>query len=154
MEINIRKAVEEDWKVIQKLNNEVFESDVKHDDDLNLDWPVSDTGTNFYKNLTNGKRGYCFIAEHNNIPVGYIALADKNISYRKSSYIEVENIGVSTQYRSQGIGKKLMEAATHLAKEKGTDRLFLSVYARNSKAISFYKDLGFEEIALDLEKKL
>lgn len=70
------------------------------------------------------------------------------------SCVEVENMGVSPKYRSQGIGKKLMGAIEDVAKEKGADKIYLSAYIKNHRGISFYKNLGFEEISLDLEKDL
>ncbi|EKE06033.1 MAG: hypothetical protein ACD_19C00114G0005 [uncultured bacterium] len=51
MEIQIKTPNITDWQVIQKLNNEVFQADKDHDEDLKLDWPFS-KAVKFYK--TNG----------------------------------------------------------------------------------------------------
>lgn len=154
MSISIRESKSEDWESIQKLNNDVFVSDSKNDSDLDLEWPFSTEGINYYKKVASGEKGYCLIAEKEGVPVGYVAAVKTVVGYRKSSYVEVDNIGVSPEYRSQGIGKKLMEAAENIAREQGIDKIFLSAYVGNKRGISFYKDLGFEEISLELQKDL
>ncbi len=51
----------------------------------------------------------------------------------------VEGIFVSDRMQSQGLGKILLNHA----KDK-RDKLFLNVYQKNTRAISFYKREGFE----------
>lgn len=154
MDIKIRTTKSDDWKLIQKLNNQVFLSDKENDDDLNLDWPFSKKGINYYKKLASGKYGKCFIAYLGKNPVGYVALVIKDFGYRKSRYVEIENIGVEPQYRSQGIGKLLIEATVKWAKEQKATKLFVSAYWNNKKAIHFYKENGFYESGVELDKKL
>lgn len=153
MNIKINTAKSNDWQLIQKLNNQVFLND-KENDDLDLDWPFSKKGIRYYKQLTNGKYGKCFIAYLNKIPVGYVALATKDFGYRKSKYIEIENIGVDPEYRSQGTGKQLLKATIKWAKEQKASKLFVSAYWNNKKAINFYKKNGFYESGLELDKKI
>ena len=154
MRVNIRQSKDSEWKLIQKLNNFVFIAD-KDNDDLDLNWPFSDKGIKYYKDLASGKWGHCLIAFAGKEAVGYVALAEKDFyGYRKSKYIEIENIGVKTQYRSQGVGKKLMDAAIKWAKKVKASKLYVSAYWGNKKAINFYKKNGFYEIGLELDKKL
>ena len=47
----IKTPISSDWKIIQKLNNYVFESDKDHDDDLDMMWPFSKNGIDYYKKL-------------------------------------------------------------------------------------------------------
>ena len=155
MRVNIRQSKDSEWKLIQKLNNFVFIADKDNDDDLDLNWPFSDKGIKYYKDLASGKWGHCLIAFSGKEAVGYVALAEKDFyGYRKSKYIEIENIGVKTQYRSQGVGKKLMDAAIKWAKKVKASKLYVSAYWGNKKAINFYKKNGFYEIGLELDKKL
>ena len=51
----------------------------------------------------------------------------------------VEGIFVSGEMQSQGIGKILL----NYAKDK-RNKLYLNVYQKNARAISFYKREGFE----------
>jgi len=146
--------VQDEWQIIQRLNIEVFQNDVDHDGDLDLNWPFSEFGINYYKNLASGQYGHCLIATLDDEPVGYVALAIKDFGYRKSKYIEVENIGVSPKHRSSGIGNQLIQAAGEWARKQGAKKLFVIAYWKNDKAIQFYKKSGFEEIGLELEKSL
>lgn len=152
MNIKLRTAVETDWQTLQELNNQVFQNDKENDPDMDLNWPYSEIGINYYKKLSNGSYGHCIIAEENGVIVGYVALAEKIFDYRKSKYVEVENIGVSPQYRSQGIGTILMKAAEEWAKSRGAARLYVQAFWGNQKAVKYYKENGFYEIGIELEK--
>ncbi len=154
MNINIRPAVTSDWQTIQKLNNEVFQNDKENDPDIDLDWPYSEKGIAYYQKLAHGTYGHCLIAENDDTPVGYIALSIKNFGYRKSTYVEVENIGVSTEFRSKGIGKVLMDAASEWARQQDAQKLYVEAFWGNTKAVKYYKNNGFVEIGVQLEKAL
>lgn len=152
--IKIRKADSGDWKILQKLNNQVFLADKNHDDDLDMNWPFSNKGIKYYKNLASGKYGHCLIAFSGKDAVGYVALAQRDFGYRKSKYVEIENIGVDPKYRSQGIGTKLVNAAIQWAKTIGATKLWVSAYPQNIKAINFYKKNDFYETGVELDKKI
>ncbi len=153
-DITILPVQENDWQIIQKLNNQVFLSDQANDDDLDMDWPFSPAGIKYYQDLANGSYGKCFIAYSHTLPVGYISLAVKDFGYRKSKYIEVNDIGVDPNYRSHGIGRLLIEAAGKWADEQNATKLYVSAYWNNKRAIDFYKTNGFYESSLGLDKKL
>ena len=154
MNITIRDAQAEDWKAIQKLNSEVFENDKDNDPDMDLNWPFTEPGIKYYKKITDGTYGHCLIAELDGEAIGYVALAPKDFGYRKSTYIEIENIGVTPAYRSKGVGKLIMNAASEWAKSQGADRLYVEAFWGNTEAIKYYKNNGFVEIGLELEKDL
>jgi len=152
MVIKIRKANSNDWKTIQSLNNEVFQNDKNNDSDLDLNWPYSNKGIKYYKSLSDGTYGNCLVAEINGQAVGYVALVIKDFGWRKSKYIEIENIGVSPDFRSKGIGEKLMKASEEWAKGQGAARLYVEAFWENKRAIKYYKNNGFVEICVGLEK--
>lgn len=154
MNVTIQKAKQEDWEIVQQLNFQVFEHDAEFDDDLDLGRPFSPEGILYYKNLTNGTNGTCFIAYVSGNPVGYCALSVKDFGYRKSKYVEVENIGVDPSYRSKGIGQQLLQEAEAWAKKENATRLFVSAYWKNQGALRFYKKNGFTEIGVELDKIL
>jgi len=54
-------------------------------------------------------------------------------------------MGLLKDYRGQGLGRKLMEAAISAAKTQGMERVELEVFASNSPAITLYRKLGFRE---------
>lgn len=151
MKINIRLATPDDWKTIQNLNNYVFLNDQDHDPDLDLNWPFSQEGINYYQKLASGKNSSCLIAEADSEAIGYVAISIKNFGYRKSKYVEIENIGVLPKYRSHGIGKMLITEVKKWADKKNINKLYVSAYSKNCRAIEFYQSCGFKPIGIELE---
>jgi GNAT superfamily N-acetyltransferase len=154
MSIIFRPAIASEWQTIQELNSQVFQADQPNDPDIDLTWPDSKAGISYYKKLSDGTYGHCIVAEQNGILVGYVALARKIFDYRKSTYIEVENIGVRPEFRSSGIGSQLMDKAAEWAKAQGADRLYVAAYFGNQKAIQFYERNHFSKIGVELERVL
>lgn len=52
-------------------------------------------------------------------------------------------IGVIAPYRGKGIGKALMHDALSRAKEKGLERIELTVFEENKPALALYQKVGF-----------
>lgn len=152
--VNIRQAEKDEVQKLQDLNDEVFVDNHKYDPDLKMDWAQSLVGKNYFTELLNSPEAICLIAEENNTPVGYIAAAPKELSYRLSKYIEIENMGVSPSYRSKGIGSQLIEKVLELAKKKGFQKVYVNTYSDNIKAIDFYEKSGFNKTDVSLEKDI
>lgn len=152
--ITVRYGTIDDVKILQDLNDEIFVDNAKYDSDLRLDWAQSEEGRKYFTNLVNNKEALCLIAEDGDKKVGYLAASPKEIDYRKSKYFEVENMGVSPEYRSQGIGKLLLQKCFDYAKQNGFQKAFVISYANNIKAVEFYKRNGFEPIDISLEREL
>ena len=53
-------------------------------------------------------------------------------------------IGILTQYRGTGVGKKLFKQLVEWATNHNVRRLELSVVTRNEAAVRLYKKMGFE----------
>ncbi|NCN03890.1 MAG: GNAT family N-acetyltransferase [Candidatus Pacebacteria bacterium] len=152
--MKIRKVRPDEWENLQALNNEVFVDNAKYDPDLVLDWAYSDEGRKYFQELVNDPDSICFVAEDNNKLVGYLAASPKLISYRKSRYLEVDNIGVIPTYRSHGVGKMLMDICKEWARENNYQKLYVNSYFQNEQAIRFYKKNGFNPIDISLELAL
>lgn len=152
--VHIRAARKDEAKDLQDLNDEVFIDNQKYDNDLNMNWAKSIKGKTYFTNLLNNPNACCLIAEDNGKKVGYIAAVPKDIRYRKSKYIEIEDMGVIPQYRSKGIGTMLIDKCLKWAKSKGFQKAYVNSYFDNLKAIKFYKRNGFSEIDICLEKFL
>jgi ribosomal protein S18 acetylase RimI-like enzyme len=52
-------------------------------------------------------------------------------------------MGISSAFRGQGIGERLMIATLSAAEQCGMERVELLVYASNVNAIGFYQKIGF-----------
>ncbi len=61
----------------------------------------------------------------------------------------INHLKVEPVYRLKGIGKKLIDIAKAGAKKEGCRALILEVQSCNTKAIAFYKKMGFNFIGLD-----
>jgi RimJ/RimL family protein N-acetyltransferase len=57
-------------------------------------------------------------------------------------------IALYQEFCSRGIGRKMIEVALERAKEAGYEQAELEVIAGNERAISLYKQLGFEEFGV------
>jgi ribosomal protein S18 acetylase RimI-like enzyme len=152
--IQIRPATVHEVKDLQMLNNEVFVDNASYDEDLDLDWAMSEKGFRYFSTLVHDPSSLCLIAEDDSRKIGYLAIRPKEIEYRKSKYAEVQNMGVIPEYRSQGIGKKLLFKSIDWAHAQGYTKVFVCSYAQNKRAIDFYKLSGFSEIDVSLEKTI
>jgi RimJ/RimL family protein N-acetyltransferase len=57
-------------------------------------------------------------------------------------------IALYREFCSRGIGRNMMEATLQKAKEAGYEQAELEVIAGNERAISLYKQLGFQEYGI------
>ena len=152
--INIRQARTDEVEKLQFLDDEVFLHDVEFDHDLDMTWAKGEKGKQFFTNALNDPESYCLIAEDNDKAIGYLVASSKETSYRKSKCAELQNMGVSPDYRSKGIGSMLVQKCLGWAKTKGYQKMYVSAYFGNTEAIEFYKKNGFLEIDLGLEVDL
>jgi ribosomal protein S18 acetylase RimI-like enzyme len=152
--INIRQVRTDEVEKLQFLDDEVFIHDVEFDPDLDMTWAKGEKGRTYFSNLVNDSDSYCLIAEDNDKAIGYLVASSKETSYRKSKCAELQNMGVSFDYRSKGIGSMLVQKCLEWAKSKDYQKVYVSAYFGNTEAIRFYKKNGFLEIDLGLEVNL
>jgi len=154
MKVLIRKASIGDLETVQQLNKLLFKSDNPHDGGfLNEQWPLEHEGRDYFKGKVLGETGVCFIAGIEGKTVGYLVakLDVAEQTYRPVKRTELENMLVLKEYRSKGIGKKLVSAFLKWSKEQGAKRTFVKAYSPNERAINFYEKLGFKPHVLELE---
>ncbi|WP_262173017.1 GNAT family N-acetyltransferase [Saccharococcus sp. Marseille-Q5394] len=83
------------------------------------------------------------VAENkNNELVGYLFAIGGNAKRSKHSAYIV--IGISENYRGQGVGTKLFKELEQWAAQHDIHRLELTVVTRNQVGLSLYKKMGFE----------
>lgn len=150
--ITIRPAGRDDIRALKNLNEELFIDNQQYDPDLVIDWSQSEKGKTYFSNLLSKQEACCFIAEEDGKPIGYIAASPKHVDHRKSTYIEINNMGVTPEYRSKGVGTILINECLQWTKSHGFQKAFVSSYFNNRKAIDFYKRNGFLEIDIGLER--
>ncbi|QQE76721.1 GNAT family N-acetyltransferase [Brevibacillus composti] len=75
-------------------------------------------------------------------PVGLAASGVRTVGGKKIAWNG--GTGVKTEYRRQGVGRKLMEATLDLYREEGVHLATLEAVSQNDKAIALYRQLGYE----------
>ena len=85
--------------------------------------------------------------------VGNIWLALGDEFEEKTGFLRY--IHIDEQYQNQGFSKEAMIELESLCKSSlGVQRLLLNVYGFNEKAIGLYKDVGFSNLKVNMEKRL
>lgn len=82
------------------------------------------------------------IAEHEGVGVGFALFFPNFSTFLARPGIYLEDLYVKPEYRSKGIGLKLLSAIAKLAVERGCGRFEWSVLDWNENAIRFYHRLG------------
>jgi ribosomal protein S18 acetylase RimI-like enzyme len=94
----------------------------------------------FDKHLARVGPDLIWVAECDGGLVGFVSLI------HEGEEAEIEPIVVSSEVRSAGIGRKLVEHAVERARELGVLCLSVKPVARNEEAIAFFYDAGFRTL--------
>lgn len=82
-----------------------------------------------------------FVAVHGDRVVGWCDISpERHEGFGHSGRL---GMGVLKEYRSRGIGTRLIAAAMDAARERGLERIELEVFASNRPAIGLYEKMGF-----------
>jgi GNAT superfamily N-acetyltransferase len=85
--------------------------------------------------------GRIYIALHDDEPIGCCALIPM-----EPSVFELAKMAVSENYRSQGIGRRLLEYVIIQSKAQGARRLYLETNSSLRNAIHLYESVGFRHL--------
>ncbi|MBS3055424.1 MAG: GNAT family N-acetyltransferase [Candidatus Aenigmarchaeota archaeon] len=141
-------------KVLQILNQSLIQSDKKSDKLLNEKWSYNE-GRRFLKKRIASKNSICLVAEFGNEIVGYLVGSVKKMeSWRPVRRTEIEEMFVKENFRSKGVGSRLVRHFLKWSKESKTQRVLVFVYDSNSKGIKFYKKMGFKKDRLAMEMEV
>ena len=70
------------------------------------------------------------------------------------SYLEIDNFVVDINFRSKGIGEKIILALIEISKNKNCKAIMLDAYLENTKAHNLYKKYGFKPEGYHFIKKI
>lgn len=103
---------------------------------------------------------YSFISNVNNKYL-LITLDGKIIGYLQyrlngvnKDIIWISQFVISSSYRGQGYGKKLIFKIKEIGKSLGCKRVELNCWSFNEDALKFYKKIGFDEQRVIFESKI
>ncbi len=148
--LTIRKADLKDLEIIQNLNNELFDLELKkYDTTLVKDWAISSDGKEYFEDLI--KNHFVVVVLLNNQVIGYLAgTINEKGSYENIQYGEINNMFIKDSCRGYGVGKALVNEFKLHCKNNGINDLIVTASAKNKNAINFYKKNGFEDFNLTL----
>ena len=136
----------EDLQIISKQTffetfaNENSESDMRNylDENLSLD--------TLKKELFNTKSEF-YVLSFNEKIIGYLKLnfGEAQTELKNNTSLEIERIYVLKEFHGQNMGQLLYNKALEIATKLSIKEIWLGVWEKNSRAISFYKKNGFIE---------
>lgn len=148
-EIIVREVITADVETLQKIGRQTFfetfaEANSKENMDKYLEEGFSkekliseleDENTEFY------------FATLNNEVIGYLKLnfGDSQTELKNDKALEIERIYVLKEFHGKKVGQILYEKAIKVARDKKSEFVWLGVWEKNERAISFYKKNGFVE---------
>ena len=157
MSTEIREAKVEDLEAIQELSIKLSDKEAEEfDPTIDPEWNSTEEAVDYYRKRINEENGFAMVAEDDGQITGYVlgSITDTEAYREDLNIAELGSMYILPEYRSQGIGTELMEQFNSWSKEKDADRLRVEATAQNEDAIRFYRDNGFEDYALTLEREL
>ena len=147
-EFSIKPASTSDVDILQELCTITFSETYKNyntEEDMQLYINEHFNRKNLLEELENEKN-FFFLATLNRKLFGYIKLRTNNelSQLKNKKNIELERIYVVEHFQGLGLGNRLIHFAVDFARNKSYDTIWLGVWKKNEKAITFYKKCGFE----------
>ena len=139
-EITIRNWTREDFSIVKNILLTTWKNTYTF-------IPEEDISTHFENHysedrlieILNDPFSIGIIAEVNSVPAGWLKLFEDHINKK----FFVSSLYVLPEFQGFGLGKKLLNEAYRIAKEKQFSRVWLGVMKQNVKSLEWYKNLGF-----------
>ena len=149
MPISIRYATENDAELIADLSRKTFSEtfgylNTKENMDKFLNEQFS---RDKLINEVTGPDNIFLLVFDDETPVGYAKMrhGEKRPEFENKDSVEIARIYVINSYIGAGVGKELMRKCIFLARDMKKEIVWLGVWEKNNRAISFYKKWGFEK---------
>lgn len=153
----IRRARPGDEKRVAEFAIKLFEQHVGYDPERFSMFAGVEGAGNYYRSRFDTSESAVIVAEIDGEILGYAYIEKDELNYAEllTNGAWMHDIFIDERARSEGIGKKLIEAAAETAKELGADKLLLSVAAKNEAALHVFEKAGFRptmsEMTLNLK---
>lgn len=151
MKITIRIAEQTDAELIADLSRKTFyETFATHNTKENMNKFMNEQFTREELIKEVKDPGNIFIlAFDDQLPVGYVRMQEREPypEFENKDSIEIARIYVVNTSIGTGVGKMMMHRCIAIAKEMKKDIIWLGVWEKNRRAISFYTKWGFEKFA-------
>jgi len=151
MSLLIRLATKNDAELIADLSRKTFfETFAPFNTKENMNKFLEEQFTKKSLIKEVGAKGNIFLLAFNkNVAVGYARMreGENRPEFLNKSNIEIARIYVSNTSIGTGVGKHLMQSCIDMAKELKKEIIWLGVWEKNTRAISFYSKWSFIKFA-------
>lgn len=157
MKIDIKKVSMKDVPALQEFMKLLMEGEHKMYDDMNrVAWATSKHASEYFSGRVKSPNGFAIVAVVKGNIVGYLngAVYKGDVWQLTKKDAVLSDMFILEEYRSKKIGTKLTQAFFKWAKSKKAERVKVKAYAKNKRAVKFYKNHDFDEYQLILAKKL
>ena len=139
-EINIRNWTKEDFPIVKEILLTTWKDTYSFipDEDIKIHFE-SFYSKNSLIGMINDPFTKGMLAEVNSVSVGWMKLFEDHINKK----LYVSSLYILPEYQGFGIGKKLLNEAYLIAKEKHFPKVWLGVMKQNIKSLEWYQKLGF-----------
>ena len=152
--VTIRKATTEDLARLEELYRELEEDAVLYQPEHFVFSPKG-TRTEQVKEFLDSDTQTMLVAEKDGEVIGFahlVLIKAKKVPCLKSEIsLYLQDLVVTAEYRSQGIGTILMNEAKKYGKENGADFFRTQVFPQNTDGLRFYERNGFSEKMITIE---
>ena len=153
--MNIRLATKEDIKDLQQLYYELENDAVRFQPEHFVHGAREEA---FFAPIFDSENQDIFVAESDGKIVGFahvMILEQKKVPCLiPERVLYLQDLDVSEELRSRGIGAKLIERCKEYGKEKGADFMRTQVFPQNTRGMKFYERAGFTEKMKTIETYL
>ncbi len=152
----IRKAKLEDVQQLMKLEKSLFSrwDELDPIDRINRGWFHSESHKKHLTSVLKDSKNKVFVCVDKGDIIGYI----KAHLFCREPFLErvgyISELFVEKPYRSQGVGKQLLDKAIKWFKQQKLKWTTVSTHLLDFEAISFWKKRGYEEFNTLFKKKL
>lgn len=143
----IREAKLEDVQQLMKLEKSLFSKWDELDpiDKINIEWFYSESHKKHLTSVLKDNKNKVFVLVDKENIIGYV----KAHLFCREPFLEkvgyVSELYVEKPYRSQGVGKQLLDEAIKWFKQQKLKWTTTSTHLLDTEAINFWKKRGYEE---------
>ncbi len=155
--MEIRKAKLEDLDNLKKLTYDFLNNEKENfEDSYDPSYALTEASSNFIKGRIEAEKGLVLVAEDEGKLIGFlIGFIGKIPDARKTMKPAVlDEIFIEKEYRRQKIGREMLAEFQKWAKRQGANKLRVSASTKNNAALQAYKNFGFSDFTLKLEKDI
>ena len=153
--LRIRRADVGNVPEVVGLSSCLFREDAgRRDPSMNVRWPEEE-GAEYFARFVGGGPDLCLLAESAGEAIGYLAgRVREGTALMPGRAADLESMYVREEYRSRGVGARLVGEFLEWAGSQGAVRATVTAYAANERAVRFYEGMGFRPKSVSLERGL